>query len=103
MNRRIVALTLGVVVVFLMAACAPAASPTAAPPEPVTTDAPPAPSVVTESPPAVPTETPEDVPVEPTEAPMVIVTPRTEMEATNPGSVNLASGTPTLVEFFAFW
>ena len=28
---------------------------------------------------------------------------RTELHATNPASVNLASGKPTLVEFFAFW
>ncbi len=29
--------------------------------------------------------------------------PRTELSATNPGSVNLGSGRVTLVEFFAFW
>ena len=28
---------------------------------------------------------------------------RTELHATDPASVNLASGKPTLVEFFAFW
>ena len=28
---------------------------------------------------------------------------RTELAATNPATVNLASGKPTLVEFFAFW
>jgi PBP1b-binding outer membrane lipoprotein LpoB len=28
---------------------------------------------------------------------------RTELEATDPTTVNLASGGPTLVEFFAFW
>ncbi len=30
-------------------------------------------------------------------------TPRTGLAATDPISVNLASGKPTLVEFFAFW
>ena len=29
--------------------------------------------------------------------------PRTELSATNPGSVKLGSGRVTLVEFFAFW
>ena len=28
---------------------------------------------------------------------------RTELAATDPATVNLASGKPTLVEFFAFW
>jgi hypothetical protein len=28
---------------------------------------------------------------------------RTQMEATDPVTVNLASGKPQLVEFFAFW
>ena len=28
---------------------------------------------------------------------------RTKLEATDPGTVSLANGTPTLVEFFAFW
>jgi hypothetical protein len=30
-------------------------------------------------------------------------TPRTELSATNPGSVRLGSGRVTLVEFFAYW
>jgi len=30
-------------------------------------------------------------------------TPRTELSATNPGSVHLGSGRVTLVEFFAYW
>lgn len=29
--------------------------------------------------------------------------PRTELSATNPGSVNLGSGRVTLLEFFAYW
>jgi len=30
-------------------------------------------------------------------------TPRLELHASDPTAVNLASGGPTLVEFFAFW
>ncbi len=37
---------------------------------------------------------------EPTQAPVATIRPA--LEATNPDSVDLASG-PTLVEFFAFW
>jgi hypothetical protein len=33
----------------------------------------------------------------------VVATPRSELTATDPGGVTLASGKPTLVEFFAFW
>ena len=32
-----------------------------------------------------------------------VATVRTELHATDPATVNLASGKPTLVEFFAFW
>ncbi len=32
-----------------------------------------------------------------------VATPRSELTATDPTGVNLASGKPTLVEFFAFW
>jgi hypothetical protein len=43
----------------------------------------------------------------PTEAPSAEVEPtptlRVGLEATDPGAVQLASGEPTLVEFFAFW
>jgi hypothetical protein len=48
--------------------------------------------------------------LEPTEEEVVVPTEepikpelKTALVATDPGSVNLASGTPTLVEFFAFW
>lgn len=33
----------------------------------------------------------------------IIPTPREELEATDPSTVVLTSGKPTLVEFFAFW
>lgn len=38
-----------------------------------------------------------------TEAPTAVPQVRQELAATDPGSVDLASGKPTLVEFFAFW
>ena len=45
----------------------------------------------------VATPTPEPQPTE------IVATPRSALTATDPGGVNLASGKPTLVEFFAFW
>ncbi|MCI0521052.1 MAG: hypothetical protein L0Z70_12465 [Chloroflexi bacterium] len=42
--------------------------------------------------------TPED-----TVPPEVIATPRPGMEATDPATVNLASGEVQFIEFFAFW
>ncbi|MBE9478572.1 MAG: hypothetical protein IMY80_01290 [Chloroflexi bacterium] len=33
----------------------------------------------------------------------VLPTPRPELSATEPSTVNLASGKPVLLEFFAFW
>lgn len=49
--------------------------------------------------PAGPTVSPQPA----TAAPSVIVTPRAEMQATDPATVTLASGRPQLIEFFAFW
>ena len=40
-------------------------------------------------------------PVEQEQAAPIVV--REGLAATNPANVNLANGTPTLVEFFAFW
>ncbi len=52
---------------------------------------------------ASPTEEPE-APAEPaTQASTEVPQVRQELSASDPGSVNLASGKPTLVEFFAFW
>ncbi len=43
-------------------------------------------------------------PVPPESAPAdVKPTPRPELSATDPSTVNLASGKPVLLEFFAFW
>ena len=40
---------------------------------------------------------------EPTKADAEPVEVRQDLAATDPATVNLASGTPTFVEFFAFW
>jgi hypothetical protein len=79
----------------LLTACSPASAPTvedAAPTSPAApTEATPAPAVslpATIPPPAPPTETRQVV---------------TEQYATDPATVNLAAGRPTLVKFFAFW
>ncbi len=42
----------------------------------------------------------EQVPAAPVEAPVKV---REGLAATDPATVNLANGTPTFVEFFAFW
>lgn len=96
-------LTLGLLIVFVLSACTP---PTAS------------------APPAPPTQTPEsqsaDLPKEATEIPAAVVPLETEapaeevvvvqptsrgneLEATDPATVNLVSGQPQLIEFFAFW
>jgi hypothetical protein len=55
-------------------------------------------------------EDPAPIPTQPTTSQPVAPTPtlappavKTGLEATDPNAVNLASGNPTLVEFFAFW
>jgi len=57
-------------------------------------------SVANAAPAAAPSAAPTDqtAPSQPTAR-----TIRTELAATDPATVNLASGKPTLVEFFAFW
>jgi hypothetical protein len=52
----------------------------------------------------VPTSTPALQP-EPYPGPQEAAPPpvKTELEATDPSTVNLASGEPQLLEFFAFW
>ena len=47
---------------------------------------------------------PESAPAPPESAPAdPKPTPRPELSATEPSTVNLASGKPVLLEFFAFW
>lgn len=84
-----------IVVAGLAASCA---GPVAKPVEPVTTVV--VPALI--EPTAAPTEKPSPVPaLPPTAGPTPTVRPG--MEATDPTTVVLASGEPTLVEFFAFW
>lgn len=88
--------------VFMMAAAACQS----APPPPVVEVAP-AVLPATEAP-AFPQESeqqaPSSEPVVPAEQePTAPVAVREGLAATDPATVNLANGTPTLVEFFAFW
>ena len=94
-------------IILLIAGCAPAAS------EPVQPEAPVLPAEpVTEEPPAPPTPTATLAPVVATEPsmteapavePQVVVTSRgPNLEATDPSTVSLASGELQLVEFFRF-
>lgn len=114
MKNRLFLLTL--LVVLLLAACSPTA-PAEVPTEPVVpTDAPAEPAaeaVPTETSGAEPTQTEamaEDPPAAPTAAPVVKEEPpavtcevASALHATDPSSVQLASGKVQLVEFFAFW
>lgn len=101
MNRKTL-LTLGLLIVFVLSACTPSAS---APP-------PPTPTLASES--AVPAPTVGDIATlvpaiavlsESTEEAIVALpTSRgDELAATDPTTVNIASGKPQLIEFFAFW
>jgi hypothetical protein len=84
--------TLSLLAVMLMSACAPAALP--AQPPAVEVSQPPA------APPAPETAAPAPAESEPA---AVVVTPRGDaLEASDPSTVNLASGQPQLVEFFRF-
>ena len=102
MNRKTL-LTLGLLVVFVLSACTPSIS---APP--------PAPTLMPETAEAAlpvaentavvlaPTAAPETEPT--AEVVLALPTSRgSELEATDPATVNIASGEPQLIEFFAFW
>jgi len=106
--KRKILLTLGFLVVLLVSACtlgapAPASAPVSPPaePDPVANE---------DAPTDAPTATPEAalaVVEQPTEKPPVVdVMPTSrgnELHATDPETVNVASGRPQLIEFFAFW
>lgn len=97
MTIRAAGLALGLVAVLLTVACAPSA-PTASAPQPETLPVTEAPNVV-----EVPAST--EAPAVATEAPVVqpAATSRGDaLEATDPATVNLASGQLQLVEFFRF-
>lgn len=96
-EREVPALIVGLIGAALLAACAtgtPATSDTAVPvtavlPTEAPAVSPSASAVIAET--SAPTEAPTPRPV------------KTALEATDPTTVVLASGRPTLVEFFAFW
>ena len=95
MKPRFLLWTVGLVAALLAVACAPSATPETAPPE---ASAP----TTTEAAPAAPTEAPA-LTEAPAIVPAVVVTPRGDaIEATDPTTVNLASGGLQLVEFFRF-
>ena len=91
------------IAVWILAACAPASLPATEPGLPAPKQR--SPAVETSTAPELPIQAPTDqpevnnVPATATEAP--VVSP--ELHATDPSSVNLASGQVQLVEFFAFW
>lgn len=97
---RFIALTLGLLAVISIAACAPAAPATGSPTLPATGT-------------GIPTQTPVEAPVTatqpevPTDAPTAVPEPAATsrgpaLEATDPTTVSLASGGLQLVEFFRF-
>ncbi len=97
MTLRAAGLALGLVAVFLAVACAPS----------VPTESAPQPEVlpVTEAPNVVEAPASTEAPTVATEAPIVqpAATSRGDsLEATDPATVNLASGQLQLVEFFRF-
>jgi ABC-type transport system substrate-binding protein len=91
-SRRRSFLLVVALVAGTLAGCQPAATPTAltAPAEPT--------AIAVASPSTVAATSPATAAVSPTARPL-----RTALEATDPTTVSLANGQPTLVEFFAFW
>ena len=109
MNRKRL-LTLGLLAVFALSACTPAASAPESAPDggmeatavPVDNDPAPAQEGVPE---AAPAATEASTGSEPAaEEPVAAPTSRgSQLAATDPSTVNLNSGEPQLIEFFAFW
>ncbi len=102
MNRKTL-LLLGLVALFMLAACSPTAPPPV-PPEadlPAPTTAPPAENEA-QAEPAEAVELPDPT----VEAPTVIPMPTSrgeKLQASEPASFQPATGEPQLLEFFAFW
>ena len=96
MQRPFLILPILLLVSLTAAACAPAATPIAV--EPIETEAsiPVEPTLVPGAP-AAPTSPPEAGPTE------AVFVGAGGQFATDPSTVDLASGRPTLVKFFAFW
>lgn len=93
---RLLILGLILMVSLPLAACGPAAAPTVASPAPATAPVADAPSTLG-SIATPPTSPPEAAPTE-----TIFVGPGGQY-ATDPATVNLAAGRPTMVKFFAFW
>ena len=101
MNRKTL-LSLGLLVVLVLSACTPSVS--APLPTPTLAPQPTAPVPATESV-AVATAA-VVIETEPPAEEVVVALPTSrgnELEATDPSTVNIASGGPQLIEFFAFW
>ena len=101
--KRIYLIALWVALMLAVSACASATpAPVQATPDQAVEQDQPEPTQAAEPEPVV--EAPEATTVvEPTAEPAPPVEIRQELAATDPATVNLASGTPTFVEFFAFW
>jgi hypothetical protein len=96
-------LILSLLTVFVLAACAPAATPAPAQAEPTIALIPQEPEPLVAATETQPTQ--NDVPPAeaPTDVPQAVATSRgPDLEATDPASVSLASGELQLVEFFRF-
>ena len=101
--KRIILIALWAALMVVVSACASATpAPVQAPPDQAAEQDQPEPNEAAESEPVV--EAPEaTVAVEPTAEVAPPVEVRQELAATDPATVNLANGSPTFVEFFAFW
>jgi len=82
-----------VIGLFVLTACSPGA----------TADVPASPQQAVPNPELTQVATPAATPSVPDTAAPELVPVKTALEASDPSSVQLASGEPQLVEFFAFW
>lgn len=98
--KRIARRWLPTVAVVALTGCGAAATPAAVAPPPTPTELVAA-ATPTDTPPPTSTTTPTDTP--PPTMPEYRPSTRTELAATDPATVALASGQVQLVEFFAFW
>ena len=96
MKRPFLILPFLLLVSLAAAACAPAATPIAVEPVETKGSIPVEPTLVPGAP-AAPTSPPEAAPTE------AVFVGAGGQFATDPSTVDLASGRPTLVKFFAFW
>lgn len=99
MKEKPILLFSALILMLLLAACGPKAVPT-----PDLVVEPPAASPLPSELPAVSPTLPAATGISATAVPVAAPTSRgPDLVATDPTTVNLQSGTPTLLEFFAFW